>query len=81
VDRPLELRYYDATSRYVGGRAEASFQSQRRLWVDVALVDDERDRPDASASSLSQFRLRTGLTLSFGSTADRMPLPPARRAR
>jgi hypothetical protein len=82
VDRPLELRFYDATSRYVGGRAEASFRAQRRLWVDVALVDDERDRPDASASSLSQFRLRTGLTLSFGSTdADRMPLPPARRAR
>ena len=81
VDRPLELRYYDATSRYVGGRTEASLGSQRRVWADVAWVADERDRPDASASSLSQFRLRTGLTLSFGTAADRMPLPPARRAR
>lgn len=81
VARPLELRYYDATSRYVGGRAEVSLGSQRRVWADVALVDDERDRPDESASSLSQFRLRTGVTLSFGTNADRMPLPPARRAR
>lgn len=79
VDRPLELRFYDATSRYIGGRAEAALGSQRRVWVDISAVDDERDRPDASASSLSQFRLRTGITLSFGSMADRVPLPPARR--
>jgi hypothetical protein len=81
VDRPLELRYYDATSRYVGGRAEALFGRQRRVWADMAWVHDERDRPDPSASSLSQFRLRSGVSLSFGSAADRMPLPPAQRAR
>jgi hypothetical protein len=76
--RPLELRYFDATSRWIGGRAEWQVSTQRRVWGDLALVDDERDRPDASASSFKQFRLRAGLSLVFGSGADRTPLPPAR---
>ena len=79
LDRPLELRFYDATALWVGARAEAGLGVQRRLWADVAFVDDDRDRPDAAASSLSQVRLRAGLTLSFGSTADRLSLPPAMR--
>lgn len=77
--RPLELRYYDATSRWVGGRTEWQLSAQRRVWADIAFVDDERERPDAGASSLAQFRLRAGLSLTFGSGADRTPLPPARR--
>jgi hypothetical protein len=76
--RPLELRYYDATSDWFGGRAEVSLGVHHRLWGDVAYVDDARDRPDAGSSTLTQFRLRTGLTLSFGSAADHMRLPPAR---
>jgi len=76
--RPLELRFYDATSRWIGGRAERQIGVLRRVWADVALVDDDRERPDASASSLTQFRVRTGVSLTFGSGADRMPLPPAR---
>jgi hypothetical protein len=76
--RPLELRYYDATSRWIGGRADWQIGSQRRVWGDVALVDDDRDRPDASASSLTQVRVRAGVSLSLGSDADRMRLPPAR---
>ena len=79
VERPLELRYYDATSYWIGGRAERFLRGQRGVWADVALVEDDRDRPDAAASSLSQIRVRTGITLSFGSSADRMPLPPATR--
>ncbi|MDH5233439.1 MAG: hypothetical protein OEW77_00665 [Gemmatimonadota bacterium] len=77
--RPLELRYYDATSRWVGGRGEWTFHAQRRVWADVAFVNDDRERPDAGASSLSQVRLRGGLSLVFGSGADRSPLPKARR--
>jgi hypothetical protein len=77
--RPLELRFYDATSRWIGGRGEWQITSQQRLWADIARVSDKRDRPDASASSLDQLRLRTGITLAFGSGADRMRLPPARR--
>ncbi|MEX2177135.1 MAG: hypothetical protein WD801_00400 [Gemmatimonadaceae bacterium] len=77
--RPLELRYYDATSHWIGGRVEWKPTVQRRVWSDVAFVDDQRERPDASASSLSQVRLRAGVSLAFGSGADRTPLPPARR--
>jgi hypothetical protein len=77
--RPLELRYYDATSHWLGGRAEWHFTGQRRIWGDIARVTDDRDRPDASASSLTQFRLRAGLSLAFGSGADRTPLPPAHK--
>ncbi len=77
--RPLELRYYDATSRWIGSRTEWQLSPRRRVWGDLALVADDRERPDASASSLTQFRLRAGLSLAFGSGADRTPLPPARR--
>jgi hypothetical protein len=81
LERPLELRFYDATSTWIGGRAVWRFSMQHRVWGDVAFVDDERDRPDASASSLSQFRARAGVSLSFGTRADRMQLPPARPSR
>ena len=77
--RPLELRYYDATSNWIGGRAAWQFTGLRRIWTDLARVSDDRQRPDASGSSLDQFRVRAGLSLSFGSGADRTPLPPARR--
>ena len=77
--RPLELRYYDATSRWIGGRAEWRLRPGERVWADAAIVDDRRERPDAGGSSLSQARLRGGMTLTFGSNPDRMPLPPARR--
>jgi hypothetical protein len=79
--RPLELRFYDATSRWIGGRAERSMGMPRRLWADVSLVDDERDRPDAAASALTQVRVRSGFSVAFGSSADRRPLPPARPLR
>jgi len=81
LDRPLELRFYDASSLWIGARGERQFGSEYRLWADVTLVNDERDRPDASASSLSQFRIRTGVSASFGSGADRLALPPARPTR
>lgn len=76
--RPLELRYYDATSRWLGARGEWQRSTQQRLWADVARVSDERERPDAGSSSLAQLRLRAGVSVAFGSGADRSPLPPAR---
>ena len=79
VERPLELRYYDATSRWIGGRAQWQITDQRRVWGDASLVDDDRDRDDAGASSLASVRIRAGVSLDFGSGADRTPLPPARR--
>jgi hypothetical protein len=77
--RPLELRFYDASSRWIGGRASRQVGTQHRVWTDVAFVSDERDRPDAGASSLAQVRVRGGMSVSFGSRADRTPLPRARR--
>jgi hypothetical protein len=77
--RPLELRYYDATSRWLGLRGQWLFNDRWRFWGDVAFVSDDRDRPDATAWTLDQFRLRSGVTLNFGSTAERTALPPARR--
>jgi hypothetical protein len=81
LDRPLELRFYDATSLWIGARGDRQFGSAWRMWGEVTLVDDERDRPDAAATSLSQVRIRTGVSASFGSNADRLPLPPARPIR
>lgn len=77
--RPLELRFYDATSHWIGGRAAWRFTAERRIWIDLASVNDDRQRPDASGSSLDQLRFRTGLSLAFGSGADRTPLPPAHK--
>jgi len=79
VARPLELRYYDATSHWIGGRAEWQVTALQRIWTDLARVNDDRQRPDSSGSSLDQLRIRAGLSLAFGSGADRTPLPPARR--
>ena len=79
MERPLELRYYDATSHWIGGRAGWQFSAQRRAWVDLARVNDDRERPDAGGSSLDQFRFRAGLSVVFGSGADRTPLPPAHK--
>lgn len=78
LSRPLELRYYDATSRWIGGRAQWQRSDQLRLWSDVAIVGDDRNRPDAGETSLSQVRARAGVSFTFGSGADRSPLPPAR---
>lgn len=81
VARPLELRYYDATSEYIGAQGQVSLGTDRRIWSDVAFVHDDRDRPDVSASSLDQVRVRAGLSVTLGTAADRLPLPPARRSR
>ncbi|MEZ4588973.1 MAG: hypothetical protein R2909_21585 [Gemmatimonadales bacterium] len=77
--RPLELRYYDAEANWIGGRAEWRTAAQWRLWADASWFDEKRKRPDAAASSLDQLRIRSGLSLSFGTNADRPALPPARR--
>jgi hypothetical protein len=76
--RPLELRYYDAKSRWIGGRAQWQQSDQRRIWADMSAVGDDRERPDTGGSSMDQLRVRGGVSIAFGSGADRTPLPPAR---
>jgi hypothetical protein len=75
--RPIELRYYDARSRWIGGRAQWQQSDQRRIWADVSAVGDDRERPDTGDSSMDQLRVRGGVSIAFGS-GDRTPLPPAR---
>lgn len=77
--RPLELRYYQAEVSWIGGRAEWRPGSRWKVWGDVAWFDERRDRPDPAATSFDRFRLRSGVSLEFGSSADRSPLPPARK--
>ncbi len=77
VFRPLELRYFDATSLWFGGRAEWQITAQQRIWADVSHVVDNRLRPDAGTWNTAQIRVRAGLGLTFGSKADRLALPPA----
>lgn len=78
--RPLEFRFYDATTIWMGGRAEWQAMRQVRLWADGAWFRDDRDRPDPSATDWDQLRIRGGVTLTFGTNPDRLAgLPPARR--
>jgi hypothetical protein len=81
LERPLEFRYYDAQTRWVGGRADWQAHRQWRAWADAGWFNEDRDRPDPVAPSFDQIRLRGGVTLSLGSNADRIHLPPARRGR
>jgi hypothetical protein len=78
-DRPLELRFYDAELTYLGARGEVEISSAWRVWGDAGWYDDQRERPDPAASAWDQVRLRGGISLTFGTNADRLPLPPARR--
>ena len=79
LERPLELRFYEANTRWIGGRVEWRASDEWRFWGDGAWVDDSRDRPDPAANSVTQVRLRAGATVILGSGADRRALPPARR--
>lgn len=81
LSRPLELRHYDATGTWFGGRAAWSFASQMSVWGEGRYIKDERERPDAGGASWDQVRIRAGVTVTLGSNADRrQPLPPARRS-
>ena len=80
LERPLELRYYDANTHFLGARGDWRPRTDWRLWLDGGWYKDERNRPDNGASAWDQLRLRGGVTFTFGTDADRLPLPPARRA-
>jgi hypothetical protein len=80
LHRPLEFRFYDGTTRWIGARGEWRLMPGLRAWADLAWLGDDRDRPDASAASWSQVRVSGGVTVTFGTNADGLAnLPPARR--
>ena len=80
LERPLELRYYDASAAWLGTRGEWRPSGLWRLWGDATWFTEERERPDPGGSTLDQVRLRAGVAVTFGTNADRLPLPPARRS-
>jgi len=79
LHRPLELRYFDAADRWLGARVEWAMRDDRRLWAEVSTIGQERRRPDAGGTRYDQVRLRAGIALTLGNSADRAPLPPAVR--
>lgn len=78
--RPLELRYNDPRMSWYGVSTDYRFSDRLRFSAGAVRYDEDRRRPDASAFTWSQTRLRMSLSWLFGSkAADMLTLPPARR--
>lgn len=77
--RPLELRTEDPALTWYGLTADLRPTDRLRLFLGATRYEENRKRPDASGIDWSQTRVRAGLSWLFGSSADRMPLPPAVR--
>jgi len=79
--RPLEFRYDDAAVTMFAIDASFPLGGRFRVGIGAAQFSEERRRPDAAAFDWNQTRLYARVTALFGSSADRLPLPPARRTR
>lgn len=79
--RPLELRYSDVDLLTLGLDAEYRPTPRWRLGLQAASWQEERNRPDAAALDWNQVRVAARVTFLFGTSADRLPLPPAIRSR
>lgn len=77
--RPLELRYTNPALTWYGLSTDVRVTDRLRCSVGGVRYEEDRRRPDASSFSWSQTRFRASLSWLLGSTADRLPLPPARR--
>ena len=75
--RPLEFRIDNPALTWYGLSMELRATDQLRLGVGATRFDEDRRTGDASAIDWSQTRLRATLSWLFGSSADRLPLPPA----
>ncbi|HEU4699762.1 MAG TPA: hypothetical protein VFS40_11310 [Gemmatimonadales bacterium] len=77
--RPLEFRYDDSNVNLVGGDVVWTVREALRVTGGAEYYWERRRRPDAANFDWTQTRLHAGVSLLFGSNADRMPLPPGRR--
>lgn len=75
--RPLEFRINNPALTWYGLSADLRATDRLRLGLGAVRYDEDRRRPDASAIDWSQTRIRATLSWLFGSSADRLPLPPA----
>lgn len=77
--RPLELRFDDAAVTMVSVDAAFPLMTGLQAGLGVARFSEARRRPDAAALDWNQTRIYARLSAVLGSSADRLPLPPARR--
>jgi hypothetical protein len=77
LDRPLEMRFDDASLHWYGFDAEFRPSERLRLQLGAARYAEERDRPDAAAFDWSQVRLSARVVLLFQNGGDLGSLPRA----
>jgi len=77
--RPLEFRINDPELTWYGLSADLRATERLRIGLAALRYDENRRRPDASGIEWSQTRLRASFSWLFGSSTDRLPLPPAVR--
>ncbi|NIN09961.1 MAG: hypothetical protein GTN62_00960 [Gemmatimonadales bacterium] len=77
LDRPLEYRFADAEVWTYGLRIDFEPTSGVRLNAEAYRWDETRERDDAAQIDWDFVRVNVGLTLLFGSGADRPRLHPA----
>jgi hypothetical protein len=77
LERPLELRFQDASVRWAGMSADWRSGDLWRVGVAAEHYWQSNDRPDAAAIDWNQWRLSARFSLTLRSAADRW-LPPAR---
>jgi hypothetical protein len=77
--RPLEFRIDNPALTWYGLSADLRATERLRLGLGATRYDENRRTGDASTIDWSQTRLRATLSWLFGSSADRLPLPPAVR--
>lgn len=80
--RPLEYRVLDPALTWYGVDLELRPTDRMRFAFRATRYEEDRRRPDASAIDWSQTRVSAGVSWLFGSSVDRLPLPPpVRRGR
>ncbi|HKI93817.1 MAG TPA: hypothetical protein VJ992_00870 [Gemmatimonadales bacterium] len=77
LQRPLEFRY-DESDVWAYGLS-GSYRMIRGLQFDLSVLryQESRIRPDANVFDWNQFRINAGVSMTFGSGADRPDLPDA----
>lgn len=77
--RPLEFRINNPALTWYGLSVDFRATEHLRLSAGATRFDENRRRPEASTIDWSQTRLRASVSWLFGSSTDRLPLPPAVR--
>jgi hypothetical protein len=77
LDRPLELRYDDASVQIYGAYAHYQPSPRVRVELDASRYMEDRQRPDAAGFSWNQTLVSARVVLAFASGADRQGVPPA----